>query len=89
MKIKEQYKIRNISGERIVMIQGQYGADLTKIVSFNETAEWLWNQLIGRDFSVDQVAHLLVEHYEVEADQALSDSREWVDLLLKHKLLEP
>jgi len=45
MRIKKGLKIRNIAGEKVLIMQGQVGVDMTKVISFNNTAEWLWNHL--------------------------------------------
>ena len=43
MKIKQEYKVREIAGENVVIMQGGKGADLTKIITLNESALLLWN----------------------------------------------
>ena len=49
MRIKEEYKVREMAGEHIVVMQGRYGVDMTKVIALNETSLWLWNRLqIGR-----------------------------------------
>ena len=39
MQIKEGLEIRNIAGEKVLIMQGRYGVDMTRIASFNPTAE--------------------------------------------------
>lgn len=51
MRIKEEYKVREMAGEHIVVMQGRYGVDMTKVIALNETSLWLWNRLQGRDVS--------------------------------------
>ena len=38
MKIKQEYKVREIAGENVVIMQGRQGADLTQIVTLNAVA---------------------------------------------------
>ena len=45
MRIKEEYKVREMAGEHIVVMQGRYGVDMTKVIALNETSLWLWNRL--------------------------------------------
>jgi SOS response regulatory protein OraA/RecX len=61
MKIKEQYKVREMAGEHVIIMQGKHGSDLTKIISLNESALYLWGELCGKEFDVESVASLLVE----------------------------
>ena len=59
MKIREEYKVREMAGEHVVIMQGRLGVDMTKIISLNESALYLWNALAGKEFSVDDAARLL------------------------------
>lgn len=56
MKIREEYKVREMAGEHVVIMQGRLGVDMTKIISLNESALYLWNALAGKEFSVDDAA---------------------------------
>ena len=38
MKIREEYKVREMAGEHVVIMQGRLGVDMTKIISLNESA---------------------------------------------------
>ena len=51
MKIREEYKVREMAGEHVVIMQGRLGVDMTKIISLNESALYLWNALAGKEFS--------------------------------------
>ena len=62
MRIKEEYKVREMAGEHIVVMQGRYGVDMTKVIALNETSLWLWNRLQGREFGTDDVRDLLQYH---------------------------
>ena len=48
MKIREEYKVREMAGEHVVIMQGRLGVDMTKIISLNESALYLWNALAGK-----------------------------------------
>ena len=88
MKIKEGLKIRNIAGEKVLILQGRAGADMTKLVSFNPTAEWLWNSFLEKDFNEDDVISVLIEHYHVDSDTATKDASTWIKQLLSCNALE-
>ena len=89
MKIKEGYKIRRIAGENVVVMQGSLGADMTRIISLNDSGTWLWQELSGKDFSVEDAAELLCCRYDVEPATALEDARKWIDTLKECKAIEP
>lgn len=88
MHIKQEYDLREIAGEHIVVIQGQLDADMTRVIALNESGAWLWEELSGKDFSPQQAAELLCSRYEVEVDTALSDAEKWIETLEKCGAIE-
>lgn len=81
MQIKKGLEIRDIAGEKVLIMQGRFGLDMTKVVSFNPTAEWLWNTLYDRTFSPGEVTRLLVERFRVDAETAEADAKKWIEQL--------
>ena len=88
MRIKQEYQVREVAGENIVILQGRYGADLTRIVTFNDSALLMWNELFGRDFTAQDAAAVLLQNYEVEEATAQKDAQLWIDKLIECNLLE-
>ena len=89
MRIKEGHTIKTIGNERVIIVQAQAGMDLTKIVSFNAMAEWLWNTFSGFDFTEDEVISRLVKQYGIGSEQAATDVHQWITQLSEARLLEP
>lgn len=88
MKIKEQYKVREMAGEHVVIMQGASFSDLTRIISLNESALYLWNALEGKSFDVNSVADLLAEYYGIDDEVAQRDAARWLDKLDECGLLD-
>ncbi|HQB19933.1 MAG TPA: PqqD family protein [Bacteroidales bacterium] len=88
MRINNKHKIRDIAGEKVIIIQGEYSTDLTKIVSLNSTSEWLWKEFADKDFEIEDVVRSLTARYKVEAKQAEEDARKWIDKLVAYQLIE-
>ena len=88
MRIKRQYKVREMAGEHVVIMQGELGSNLTKIISLNESALYLWNAIEGKDFEVNTVANLLAEHYGIDDEVAQHDAERWIDRLEECGLIE-
>ena len=88
MRIKQEYKVREIAGESVVIMQGKQGADLTQIITLNDSALMLWNALQGKDFEAGDAAEVLMQNYEVEAEVALRDAMAWVERLSECGLIE-
>jgi len=88
MKIKKEYKVREMAGEHVVIMQGRVGGDMTRIISLNESSLYLWNTIGGEEFDLDRVADLLVGRYDVDRETALADARRWADKLTACGLVE-
>lgn len=88
MKIKQEYKVREIAGENVVIMQGRQGADFTHIITLNASALVLWNALTGKEFTVEEAAEVLVQNFEVESEVALRDAIVWVERMAECGLIE-
>ena len=74
MKIKDGFVLREMCGENIVTAEGIEHINFNKLISLNSSAAYLWENLIGKEFSVEDMAALLVEQYDIDMELALKDS---------------
>ena len=74
MKIKDGFILREMCGEKIVTGEGFEHINFNKLISLNATAAYLWEELAGKEFTVEDMARLLVERYDIDMDLALKDS---------------
>ncbi|MBE6232209.1 MAG: PqqD family protein [Bacteroidales bacterium] len=74
MKIKDGFVLREICGENIVAGEGLEHINFNKLISLNSSAAFLWKQLIGKEFSAEDMADLLVAEYGIDKELALKDS---------------
>ena len=88
MKIKENYKVRKVAGENLIIGQGATHSDMTKIISLNSTALFLWEQLSGKEFTIEEAAALLVDNFGIGMEQASSDVRKWTDKMVAEGVME-
>ena len=88
MKIKPEYKLREIAGEVIIVNQGTVGIDMTRIISLNDSARELYEHLVDKDFTLDDAAGVLVDIYDIPLLQAQRDAELWIDALKKCGVIE-
>lgn len=74
MKIKEGFELRNICGENIVIGHGVENINFTKVISMNESAADIWNVIVDKDFTLDDMVQVLLDNYEVDEETARRDS---------------
>ncbi|MBR3958451.1 MAG: PqqD family protein [Bacteroidales bacterium] len=87
MKINTKYKVRQVAGENIVLVQGRNPGDMTSVVAFNDSSLYLWNSLLDKDFEMEDVVSLLTERYEVDEAVAAKDAESWIKTLQEKGLL--
>ena len=89
MKIREEFKVREMAGEHVIVMPGRGGAaDMTRIVSLNPSSMYLWEKLRGREFTAADAALLLTERYEVDTDTARKDAGRWIASLAECGIVE-
>lgn len=88
MKLLEGLVLRPLGREYIVTGDGLSPIDFSKVVSMNATSAYLWDKLKGQDFSAKEMADLLTERYDVDAQTALDDAEKLLDAWRKAGLVE-
>ena len=74
MKIRNGFILREMCGENIVAAEGLEHINFNKLISLNESAAYLWKELIGKEFTAEDMAELLIARYEIDKELALKDS---------------
>ncbi len=74
MRIKEGFTLRTICGEHVVIGEGLAQVNFNKMLSLNGSAAYLWEQVQGKDFTVEDLVTLLTDKYEVSEDRAQQDA---------------
>lgn len=74
MKIKEGFVLRQMCGEYIVAGEGLQHINFNKLLSLNESAAYLWQELVGKEFTQEEMAELLIARYGIDKQLAMTDS---------------
>lgn len=88
MRISENFKVHEVANEHIILAPGIDDVDMTRAMSFNESAMMLYTKLRGRDFEEEDVVRLLMEEYDVDEEVATADAKEWIKSLKDNGLIE-
>lgn len=74
MKIKDGFVLREMCGENIVAAEGIENINFNKLISLNESAAYLWRELIGKEYTTEEMAELLIVRYGIDKELAMTDS---------------
>lgn len=88
MRIKKGFELRDVCGEHIIVAYGIENIDFNKVISLNESATYLWRNVVDKDFDVETMASLLQQEYKVDAETAKRDAQALLDEWTKVGLTE-
>lgn len=81
MHFKNDISIRKIGDESIIALDSEQGVDYTQVISLNETAAFLLNSVVGKEFSIEDLVEKLLSEYEVDENIARRDVTQIIDQL--------
>lgn len=83
MRIKEGFVLRQMCGENIVAGEGLQHINFNKLITLNESAAYLWREVVGKEFTQEELAELLIARYGIDKQLAMTDSgnliQAWID----------
>lgn len=88
MKINPKLKVRSVAGESVVLLQVNGTADMTKVLALNSTSRLLWDELVGKDFTQEDVVEILTSNFEVDEELARKDAEAWIEQLTELGVFE-
>ena len=78
MKINEGFELRTVCDENVIVAYGRKNIDFSKVISLNDSAAYLWNAVVGKEFTCQELADLLCKEYDVDAETAQNDAAQMV-----------
>ena len=78
MRINEGFELRKVCDENVIVAYGRKNIDFSKVISLNESAAFLWNAVVDKEFTCQDLADILCKEYEVDAQTALKDVAQMV-----------
>ncbi|MGN0298886.1 MAG: PqqD family protein [Lachnospiraceae bacterium] len=86
MRMNQEFILRNIAGDCIVVPTGNASKDFNGLITLNEVAFFIWthvNQVKDRD----EMVKLLLDEYEVSEETARRDVNGFLDMLKSQGIL--
>lgn len=84
MKIKHGFELRTICRENIVISHGVDNINFTKVISLNESAAFLWTNIINKDFTLEDMVSALCGVYDIDESTARQDCsallNQWIEV---------
>ena len=88
MRTKKGFKLRTVCGENIIVGEGIENIDFSRIISLNESAAYLWNNVQDREFDASTLTELLQAEYEVDEETARRDAQALIEKWVSAGIIE-
>lgn len=73
MRLNNLSRLRRIGGKYVIVRVVDGSANLTDVITLNETAAALWERFDGVEFTEEEMVEWLCGEYDVEASVARAD----------------
>ena len=80
MKLKQEFVLRNVAGDNILIPISSKDDSFKGIITLNETGAFIWNHIENEDEESD-IIKALMDEYEVTEEKAASDVKNLCDKL--------
>lgn len=87
MRIKEDYVLKTVGKQFIVVPVGKEAVKFQGMITLNPTAKFLF-ELLKDEKNEQQLTEELMNHYDVDKEVAQRDVLAFIETLKKHHLLE-
>jgi hypothetical protein len=87
MKLRDKLRICRI-GNQYIIVSDTDNIDVTRVISLNTTAVFLWREAEKGAFTPQQLADALCAHYDVEPAKALADVERTLAVWRENALIE-
>jgi hypothetical protein len=79
MKTKKGFRLRELGGDYILIGESAELINFNNLITFNEAAAYLWQQVDEKEFDVETLVQLLLAEYEVSEEIAREDAQATID----------
>ena len=87
MKISNEYIIRDIAGEYIIVPVGQVALDFQGLITVNEIGVYIWELLQKKEITFDNLRAAILNEYDVSQTVEKQDLIDFLNQLIKRKIL--
>lgn len=88
MQISKDFTIQKVGNSYVAVPVGETSKSFHGMVRLNETGAFLWNRMVGKDCTEEDLVKALLDEYDVSEDTARADVARVVETLKKGKILQ-
>lgn len=86
MKVNNEFVLREIAGDYIIIPTGKMALEFNGMITTNEVGVFLWKKL-QEETTFEELLQAVLGEYDVEEEVAKADIQEFLDNLVKGGIL--
>lgn len=86
MEIKNEYIMRNIAGDDVLVPIGKTINNFNGLIILNEMAKFIWEKM-PQAKDEEELLNYILDEYEVEREVAKADLDEFLEMLKKENII--
>ena len=86
MKIQPGFALKEVADSFVIVPTGANIVDFSAMITINETGAFLW-ECLKEDVTEEELCQKLCAEYEIDAQTALEDIREFIKVLIAKKVI--
>ncbi|MDO4748165.1 MAG: PqqD family protein [Eubacteriales bacterium] len=84
---KSDFELKDIAGDIILLPRGAQTVDYNYVMVFNEAGAEIY-KAIESEKTLEQLAQLLVDKYNIDQSTALADAKEYVEKMVENEIVD-
>lgn len=88
MRISEEFILRDIAGDYIIVPTGAEAMKFQGLITVNEVGAFLWTELQKKDLSEEELIAVLLKEYDVDQEIATKDVNEFLAIVRNRGMLK-
>lgn len=86
MKIRQDFVLRKIANEYVLIPTGSAALEFGSLISTNEVGYFIWEQLRAEQ-TLESLTEAVEKEYDVDSQTARNDIEAFIECLKQHQLL--
>ncbi len=88
MKIKKGFKLKQMSGQNTIVADRRINKTFNSLIVLNDTATFLWNLVLERNATKQEMLEELLANFQISTVLALSNIDVFVKTLRENEIIE-
>lgn len=81
MKLKQEFVVRNVAGDNVLIPVVNCGDTFQGLITMNETGLFIWDK-ITKEYEREDIINAMLEEYEIDYDTAKININDFCDQLV-------